>query len=160
MKKAQPLKRSGYRHLLLGLLGVSMLITACDDYNIVEPRFYDDGDIFEFGICERDFDTTSVRSQAVTTTALVDSGGPIGFGTEVCWDRNTEKLLRIFVVMPMSGALTVSILNSGGGVESVVWDGRTYAGVYLYSWVADSDGVYAISLQTFRATIVVWFEVN
>ncbi|MDH3890459.1 MAG: hypothetical protein OEV49_05195 [candidate division Zixibacteria bacterium] len=150
--------------LLLGLLAALMMINSCDEYNIVEPRFYSEDDIVEFGICERRIDTLSSPTQYVTTHASVDSGGPpdlpVGFGASLCWDSRDEQLLLIYVFMPAMGALEVSILNSGGGVESVQWAGPRSAGIHLITWLAEEDGVYAISAHSRHATEVVWFEVK
>ena len=146
--------------ITVALLAVACL--SCDDYNIVEPRFYSEDDVVEFGECE--WHTSVVRSQEVTGGALVDSGWPVippaVFGASACWDSRDEQTLMVYVTMPMMGSLKVSILNSGGGLESVPFNDVVTAGLHRCSWVAGDKGVYAISVQTSYAGDVVWFEVN
>lgn len=139
------------------LLAIACL--SCDDYNIVEPRFYSEDEIVEFGVCE--WVTIAERSDSMASTALGVSGGePAVFAAGACWESSAERLLLVHVSMPMMGSLKVSILNSGGGLESVPFNDVVTAGLHRCSWVAGDKGVYAISVQTSYAGDVVWFEVN
>lgn len=153
-------KQHWHRLLFLGLLGVSMLISGCDDYNIVEPRFYSEDEVVEFGDCARDPFVEPAGAAFDSITIVLPKLIPDRYAVDGCWYNRAEGMLAVFVALPVAGSFKVSILNSGGGVEAVLFDGLDQAGVYVFPWVAKEDGIYAISTQAEHTTVVAWFEVN
>ena len=124
-----------------------MLISVCDDYNIVEPRFYSGDDVVELGDCGADLTDFSV------------------FSVNACWLTGRPERSLAFAWRTMdSGPLKVTILNSAGVVETVVADGQSIPSAIVLSgdipWGDREDGVYGISMQSKHRTVVVWFEVN
>lgn len=143
----RPARHHWHRLLFLGLLCASMLISACDDYNIVEPRFYSEDDVVEFGECG------------------VDLYELTGFSVDACWwSEGSDRMLFIAIAVVDSGPAKLTILNSAGAVDTVLYERPTLPGVMFLSggipWGDREDGVYGLSLQTERNTVVHWFEVK
>ncbi|MCK4461146.1 MAG: hypothetical protein KAW46_05045 [candidate division Zixibacteria bacterium] len=139
------------------LLAIACL--SCDDYNIVEPRFYSEDEIVEFADCARDPFVEPTGAAFDSITIVLPKLIPALYAVDGCWYNRAEGVLAVFVALPEAGPTKVSILNSGGGVEAVLFDGSEQAGYLVFPWVAKKDGVYAISLQA-RFSVVLWFEVD
>lgn len=143
----------------LSLLSVTMLIFACDDYNIVEPRFYDEDDLVEFAECEGDPFAEPIANTG-SIGVVQKNVVPAGYTVDACWFNRADGILAVFIALPAAGSFTVSLLNSGGGVEAVIYEGVIEAGSLVVPWVVEEDGVYALSLQVDQWSVVVWFEVK
>ncbi|MDH3890458.1 MAG: hypothetical protein OEV49_05190 [candidate division Zixibacteria bacterium] len=159
MTHIHPVKGPWHQMLLLGLLAASMLINSCDDYNIVEPRFYSEDDVYDIADCGYD--------PFAELAANLDSAGnsvrpkriPSNYAAYACWFDRTEGILAVGIALPVGTDYTVSLLDSGGGVKAIIHEGTEPAGEYVFPCVVDDTGIYALSLQADRATVVVWFEV-
>lgn len=146
--------------LAIAVLSISIASMSCDDYNIVEPRFYSEDDLVELVECDWDPHTESIGAvddlsivvtpKEVSTTATVDG----------CWYNRYGHRLVVTFQVPVSSQVKISILNSSGGVKWILFDRKTLGGWVSVPWVDEDDGVYAISMQTERETEVVWFEVK
>ncbi len=126
-----------------------MVWLGCDKYNVVEPRFYSEDDVVTFTDCDID-------QYAVSGSQVV----PDRFAVGGCWYDRAEGMLAVFVALPTAGLIRVSILNSGGGVEAVLFDKPHEAGYPVFPWVAKGEGIYAISLETEYTSLILWFEVD
>lgn len=142
---------------------LAIVFVGCDDYNIVEPRFYMEDDLVEIRDCggdpfvepEEGIDDDGNRIFVVQPKLI-----PTMFSVDACWHKRDEGIMAVFFALPIASSVTMSILNSGGGVEEVLFDGSEQAGYYVVPWVVEKDGVYALSLQTERWIMAVWFEVK
>ena len=152
------------------LTGVIFLVVAslfviacmsCDDYNIVEPRFYDEDDLVEFADCGRDPFVVEPIDGAGDTIGIVQPKLiPANYDLGACWYTRAEGRLAVAFALPQMSSLKLSVLNSGSGIEAVLFEGVETAGYYVVPWVVEEDGVYAISAQTEGWTEVIWFEVK
>ena len=144
--------------LVIAIFAIACL--SCDDYNIVEPRFFDEDSLVVFGDCETDpyVDPDSVAINLTVVVAKQEV--PDRYGVDACWFDRAEGVLAVFIAMPTSGSYTISLLNSGGGVETVIHEGDAEAGYLVFPCTVDEDGVYALMLKTEPITVVVWFEVK
>lgn len=133
---------------------------SCDDYNIVEPRFYDEDSLVVFAECG--YDPFGEPEEVANSLSSMNTKWvvPSGFAISGCWIDRAEGVLAVFISLPIASSFTVSLLNSGGGLETVVYGGSAQAGLVGFPCSVDDDGVYALSLQTKHATVVVWFEVK
>lgn len=153
-------KHHWHRLLVLGLLGASMLISVCDDYNIVEPRFYNADDLVELVECDWDRYTESIG--AADNLSIVSTPKEVSTAATVdgCWYNRYGHRLVVTFQVPVSNQVKISILNSSGGVKWILFDRKSLGGWVSVPWVDEDDGVYAISMQTELETVVVWFEVK
>ncbi len=133
---------------------------GCDEYNIVEPRFYTEDDVVTFAACEHDPFAEPAGAIVEPTTIVQAKTIPAIFAVGGCWFDRSAGVLAVAIALPVAGQAKVSILNSAGGVEAVLFEGPHEAGFDAYPWVASEDGVYAISLQVDKGTAVLWFEVD
>jgi len=145
--------------ITVALLAVACL--SCDDYNIVEPRFYDEDDLTEFGDCEGD-PFVEPEGGANNSGGVVQPKTiiPTMFAVDACWHDRANGVLAVGFAMPVAGQYKLLLLNSGGGVEKVVAVGTEQAGHVVVPCVIENDGVHALSLQVEHVSVVVWFEVD
>ena len=112
-------------------ISLVMACAGCDKYNIVEPRFYSEDDVVEFGECGWDpypkFAGASDKLLIVSTSLEASTD----YSVDGCW-YNRE--LYVTWVTPEPGQITLTILNSVGGVEIVMYDGYTEAAVHQMVW--------------------------
>ncbi|MDH3890460.1 MAG: hypothetical protein OEV49_05200 [candidate division Zixibacteria bacterium] len=146
--------------ILKAILLFAITCLSCDDYNIVEPRFYDKDDIVEFANCDKDPLADPVDGTEDAIGVLYKNGVPAGFAVGGCWIDRAEGVLAVFAGLPLAGSYKVSILNSGGELETILFDGAAEAGAISAQWLAKEAGVYGISLETDRWGGVLWFEVD
>lgn len=142
----------------ISLFAITFL--SCDDYNIVEPRFFDEDSLVVFAVCDGDPyaepEEVANRLSNMSTKLVV----PDRYEVDACWFNPTEGILAVIIGMPVAGSYTVSLLNSGGGVEKVIHEGEDEAGYMVFPCTVDEDGVHALSLRTKHGSVVVWFEVK
>ena len=123
-------------------------VISCDKYNIVEPRFYSEGDIVDIPICgdgpEPGFEL------------------PTCFSLNLCWLDKAGKVLFVYYDLPVASHVQLYLLGSGGYVVQTLVDSTLAAGSYQETLVFedDEDGVYALRMNAgdFEATI--WFEIE
>ncbi len=147
------------------LLTIAIIMTAalywgCDDYNIVEPRFYNSDDVVSI----------PVREDAGILCAMVaDSGGfsplydhrlPDMFAVSCSWCDQMGTAAVVVVRLPMGGDVRLLALNSGGGTSETLVEKRCGAGSYLVLWTPERDGVYGFSVQNWDYHKTIWFEVE
>lgn len=147
--------------LAVVVLSISIASISCDDYNIVEPRFYSEKDVVELGDCSWGTYSNSVGATDKMSIVSTPLDASFDYSVHGCW-HNGQLYVRF--VTPESGRIKVTIQNSAGGVVLVVHEGHVGAAVHQMVWGIpweDKDaGVYGLSLQTWDETVVVWFEVN
>ena len=137
-------------------------VLSCDNYNIVEPRFYSEGDIVDIPVCEGvDGETPSLCPGGNGAVCEI----PPGFSLGLCWLDKAGRALFVYYELPIAGHVQLCLLGSGGYVVQTLVDSTLEAGSYqgILVFEDDEDGVYALrmlrmNVSGFEGTI--WFEVE
>lgn len=136
---------------------------ACNDYNVVEPRFYSTDDLAELAPTE---------SSGWICQMVADSGGglvvrrpakliPEMFQIQVGWCDNTSRSLAIACSIPVGGHTSLLLLNSGGGIDKTLVRVDIQAGYFYLVWVPEQEGVFGLVLLTDEYRFgPVWIEVD
>jgi hypothetical protein len=147
--------------LLLMLLG-----SACDTYNIVEPRFYSDDQI------ENLVDLNESNADSLCdSTRRPHHGLPMAFSLGVGWLNKSEHQLIVTLAVPVTSKARVAVLGSAGNVVKMLFD-STGIGQWTFYWCCHdgngndvAKGVYGVTVFTeyesyrpYRRTV--WFKIE
>ena len=136
-------------------------VLSCDNYNIVEPRFYSEGDIVDIPICEGvDGETSSLRPGGDGPEPGFEV--PASFSLDLCWLDKAGKVLFLCYDLPVASRVRLYLLGSGGYVVQALVDSTLAAGSYQETLVFedDEDGVYALRMNAGAFEVTIWFEVE
>lgn len=136
----------------------AIVCLSCDDYNIVEPRFYDTDEIIEIPDCYRSVDTTGGGDTTAVDT--VPHLLPATYWVEACWIQRDAGDLYVGWSIPRSSHVKAYIIRNNGEVEVVLENGFSWPGYHGRLWSAEENGVYGISLQAGKHRETIWFEVE
>jgi hypothetical protein len=129
---------------------------GCDDYNIVEPRFYGKDDVQKLPICEpEDIEPETAPAKVI----------PVSFGGGICWLESPEIGDAIVVQfnLPMSTEVDIGLFNSAGLLVKQIAHGALEAGTHtakIGNAASLKSGVYAISMTAGDFSDVIWFEID
>jgi len=139
--------------LIFVTLASLVIITACDDHNVVEPRFYDEDDILEFDDCP--------EAPPKATAEIPDA-----YALGVCWVSRGEGILGIYLALPVAGDYSISIVSGSGelldsitefaeaGYKTILWMGTDKDGDKV------DDGVYSLVVIAGSLKETIWFEIE
>ena len=130
--------------------------TSCDDYNIVEPRFYEGDDVASLPNCE----VTEIDESPLLLGIV-----PHTFAAGACWVETPEigKVIIVRFDLPIQAEVNIGLFNSAGILVTAIAKG-TYEGGTHYDYIENADtlerGVYAISFSANDFKDAIWFEID
>lgn len=140
------------------VLSISIASMSCDDYNIVEPRFYDEDDVRAIpdehgpgGWCPLFPDTTGIQPKNLI---------PNLYYHRVAWHDRAARTLLVEYGVPKSGNVELTLINSGGGLIARLASGQHDVGNYVLGYVIDEAGIYGVSMEAGFYARTNWYRVE
>lgn len=145
--------------VIISIFAIACL--SCDDYNIVEPRFYDADDVVEIPMME---------FADVWCAMVADSGGfatirgnliPESIKVEYSWCDQEGMVVVVVVTLPIYADVRLIALNSGGGISKTLVERRCQVGRFFVEWTPAHNGIYGLVLSVDEYRIgPIWVEVE
>lgn len=148
--------------LVSAIFFLLLLNFACDDSNIVDPRFYSDDQVVELTDLNSEGDNFSCDS-IHTGHSL-----PTEYSVGAIWFDKARKQLQVELYLPVSSDTRLAIVGSAGEVVKIFLNGPTGAGFWRFDWCcvdedgkSVSSGIYGVSVRAgdpvFKKTR--WFKI-
>ena len=149
------MNKSHFIHLLIAVAIALFCLASCDDYNIVEPRFFSEKDITDVPICEEE-------------NGGGNEGGIVeAYYMSICWEDQSKKRLTISYSIARDTQVQICIYGRGldiikalvnahqtAGRHSVYWDLRDNKGKKV------DGGLYMVRICTDGYAESKYFEID
>ncbi len=149
---------------LFAIALVAIHLVGCDEYNVVEPRFFSSNDIVDVPECPQSDGLDNLlhgnnrRDYPWGKPCSVEL--PTNYSVRLCWWDKLGRELAVSYGLPCAGDATIRILDNGGDVVATLLNREMAAGAWAEPWVAEEEGTYAVSLSSGGFRSVTWFEVD
>jgi hypothetical protein len=143
-------------------LALILVVSACDNYNIVEPRFYSDDQL------ENLVDLNESNADSLCDSTWLGHGLPTAFSLGVGWLNKSEHHLIVTLALPITSEARVAVLGSSGNVVKMLFD-STGIGQWAFNWCCRDEngnevpkGIYGVTMFTIYKSLqrTVWFKIE
>jgi len=136
-----------------------IIIVGCNDTNIVDPRFFSEGDVLD------------ANDLPIWDGGDGSGGGnsrvPTEFSMNLYWEDNSQQRLLIAYSLPETGLVEIFVLGNAGNVIMTLISGSYPAGQHTTLWDLVDDkkqrienNVHGVSIKANDFGRVVWFKIG
>ena len=128
----------------------------CDNYNIVEPRYFSNEDLVEFPVGNPNNSNDNNEGEIGVGQT------PTDYELTPFWNSASKDTLFIQFTNPKDSYAKLLILKWNGSVFETLMDRNITAGTFRYDYNAKKfeKRIYGISLQLDSWLKVLWFEIK
>lgn len=131
------------KYWIMLFLIIIFFLFYCDNYNIVEPRYFNNNDLIEFPIVE-----PNIPNEMPKETDIFPY-----------WSSDNNDILYIIFELPKDGLVKLDILNHNGSIFKKLMDARKPSGIYKVTYINKLDkDIYGISIKIDSWYKVLWFK--